>query len=53
MPMDSKNVMPCLECFVVVAAVMFYFYRHSFRFGRLMLVILALRTSVEVDFRLY
>jgi hypothetical protein len=48
MRMDSNDILLCIECFLVVAAVPFYFYRHSCRLERLALVILAVHISIWI-----
>jgi hypothetical protein len=45
---DSKDILLWLECFLVVAAVLFYFYRHSIRFERLALVTLVVHVFIWV-----
>lgn len=46
--MDSKDILLCLECLLVVAAVLFYFCCHSYRFERLALAALAVHVSIWI-----
>jgi hypothetical protein len=48
MRMDFKHFLLCLECILVIVAVLFYFYRHSRRLERLALVILAVHVSIWI-----
>ena len=44
----SKDILLCLECLLVVAAVLLYFYRYSFRFERLALLVLVVHVSIWI-----